>query len=262
MKFNDNRPLPILLGIFLLLWAGSPWAGMVENRSPGDGPGAAPIYFYASQSGKKTLDKGSDGGNPFAGALIELLDRPDLGFGEFSTGLMELTAQKSKGFQQPDVSAASIRDVLRLCALQLAPKPAAQRRVALVLVFSDYSGANLPPLPGARGDMKRIADALQRAGFDEVRKLIDPNHGKLESAMREFTELSQQSDLAVLYATGHGIEVEGNIYLIPGHHPFLKKSTMLEKRTVPLTRLGNAPRASHANIIFYGGSRETPFSDD
>ncbi len=30
-----------------------------------------PIYFYATQSGKVTLDQGADGGNPFASVFIE-----------------------------------------------------------------------------------------------------------------------------------------------------------------------------------------------
>lgn len=34
---------------------------------------AAPSVFYASQSGKSTLDQGQGGGNPFASALVELL---------------------------------------------------------------------------------------------------------------------------------------------------------------------------------------------
>lgn len=60
-----------------------------------------PIYLYASQSGRPTLDQGEGGGNPFASALVELLNRPALNFDEFRTELVDLTERKSRGFQRP-----------------------------------------------------------------------------------------------------------------------------------------------------------------
>jgi hypothetical protein len=44
---------------------------------------AEPIYLYASQKGKPTLDQGEGGGNPFASALVELLSRKTLMFEAF-----------------------------------------------------------------------------------------------------------------------------------------------------------------------------------
>jgi len=257
MNTHDNRPLRILCVVFSLLWMGLPQAGAIEDTPLHN---AAPIYFYASQPGKKTLDQGSNGGNPFATALIELLARPSLTFGEFATGLMDRTVAESNGFQRPDMEAATIQDILRLCPLALAPKPSSERRIALVLVFSDYSQANLPSLPGAKGDMERIAKAFRDAGFDEVRTAADPNAAKLESTLQAFAARSKEADLAVLYTTGHGIEVEGAIYLIPSNYAFLRNNTLLDKRTVPLSMLGSALQARLANLVFYGGCRDNPFA--
>nr|VFK59553.1 MAG: Caspase domain-containing protein [Candidatus Kentron sp. TUN]VFK68015.1 MAG: Caspase domain-containing protein [Candidatus Kentron sp. TUN] len=257
MNVNNNRLPSILFIVFSLLWMGLVQADTTKNVFETDK--SAPIYIYASQSGKKILKQGRHEDNPFASALIELLARHHLTFGEFSTGLVDLTLEKSRGFQQPDISASSILDVLGACTLQLLPKPASESRVALILAFSDYSGSNLPSLPGAKADMSRMADALVRAGFREVRKVLDPNNAEVESTMRAFAELSKKSDMAVLYTAGHGIEVEGNIYLIPGNYPFLQKNTMLDKRTIPLVRLGSALQASRANFIFYSGGRNNPF---
>nr|VFJ97064.1 MAG: Caspase domain-containing protein [Candidatus Kentron sp. LFY] len=255
MSFDDNKRWAVLFLAFSLPWMGTAQAGATDVSRTG-GPDA--IYFYASQSGKRALDRGSEGGNPFASAFVESLSGHGVTLGEFSTALLDLTAEKSRGFQRPDASAATISDVLRLCSLQILPKPMGQKRVALVLVFSDYSGANLSSLPGARGDLRRVAAALQRAGFDVV-TVLDPGHGEMEGALREFGERSKASDMAVLYTAGHGIEVEGDIYLIPGNYPFLRKTTMLDKRTVPLARLGAALQARRANLVFYGASRDNPF---
>nr|VFK15745.1 MAG: Caspase domain-containing protein [Candidatus Kentron sp. LPFa] len=258
MHIVHNRLISILLVVFSLLWMGAAQADANAGASRSGSPD--PIYFYASQSGKKILDQGRDRGNPFVGALIELLARHELTFGEFSAQLIEGTMEKSRGFQRPDVSATNISDVLQLCALQLLPKPRSRRHVALVLAYSDYSSANLPSLPSAKVDMARIADAFRRAGFDAVRMVLDPGRGEIDGALKDFTALSRESDLAVIYATGHGIEAEGNIYLIPSSYPFLRKSILLDKRTLPLARLGATLQANRANFVFYAGGRDNPFA--
>src|ERR1700709_46033 len=65
------------------------------------GPPAS-LIFYASQSGKATLDQGEGGGNPFASALVELLGRQSLTYTEFQAGLIALTQEKSRGAQVPE----------------------------------------------------------------------------------------------------------------------------------------------------------------
>jgi len=212
-----------------------------------------PLYFYASQAGKPTLDQGEGGGNPFASALVELLGRDNLTFEEFRTELVQLTERKSSRFQRPEVLARA-----DLGTWQLLPKPSAERRVALVVVFSDYSAGGALSLPGAKHDLYRIAVALNKAGF-EVQEILDPDLAKLEIALREFADRSAASDVALLYTTGHGAEVEGMIYLFPGDYPVSQGSARLKDRAVRLTTLGSALHASRANLIFYGGCRNNPF---
>jgi hypothetical protein len=213
-----------------------------------------PIYFYASQAGRPTLDQGEGGGNPFASALVELLARDSLTFGAFRTELVELTKLKSRRFQRPEVLAR-----VDLGTWQLLPKLSAERRVALIVVFSDYSASSVAKsLSGATHDMHRVAVALDRAGF-EVQTLLDADLAKLEIALREFADRSAASEVAVLYTTGHGAEVEGTVYLLPGDYPFSQGSVTLKERAVRLTTLGSTLQASRANLVFYGGCRDNPF---
>ena len=213
-----------------------------------------PIYLYASQTGRPTLDQGEGGGNPFASALVELLDRDTLTFEAFRTQLADLTELKSRGFQRPEVLAR-----VDLGTWRLLPKPSTERRVALVWVFSDYSASGAATsLPGAKFDMHRVAVAFNRAGF-EVQTIIDPDRAKIGGVLREFADRSEASDIAVLYVTGHGVEIEGSIYLLPGDYPFSQGSDLLNERAVRLTELGSALRARRANFIFYGGCRDNPF---
>jgi Caspase domain len=213
-----------------------------------------PIYFYASQTGKLTLDQGEGGGNPFASAFVELLARDSLTFKAFGAELVELTEQKSKKFQRPEVSARA-----DLGTWQLLPKPPAEKRVALVVAFSDYSASGGAfSLPGAKHDLQRVATALDKAGF-QVQSILDPDLAKLENALKEFGDRSAASDVAVLYTTGHGVEVDGTIYLLPGDYPLKQGSAMLKGWAIPLTTMGSALHAGRANLVFYGGCRNNPW---
>lgn len=200
-----------------------------------------PVYIYASQPGRATLDRDRDGGNPFASAVIELLGRGSMTFATFQTDLTTLTRQKSNGFQDPGVV-----DGDSLARWRLSPKPPSEKWVALVLVFSDYSVFSA--LPGAKRDLHRVANALHGAGF-EVWAIRDPDQVALTRVMRSFADLSSRSDVSVLYATGHGGEVHGATYLLPGY------SRSYLDRSVPLSTLASILRARRANLVFYGGCR-------
>ena len=212
-----------------------------------------PIYFYASQTGRQTLDQGEGGGNPFASALVDILARDKLTFETFISESIDLTRKKSRGFQRPEMVSK-----VNLGAWQLLPKPSTEKRIALVLVFSDYRISGARSLPGAKNDLYRISKSLAEAEF-EVQTAIDPDKSKLNRILKEFSERSKTSDVAVLYTTGHGVEVNGIIYLLPGDYPLVYGKSKLNERAIRLTRIGNAVQAKKVNLVFYGGCRDNPF---
>jgi hypothetical protein len=214
-----------------------------------------PIYFYASQPGEQTIDQDEEGGNPFASAFVDLLTHETLTFDTFHENLIDKTLQKSRGFQRPDISSQ-----VDLEAWQFLPKSSTERRIALVFVFSDYTISGADSLPGAKNDIDRISQALSKAGF-EVQTAIDPDQSKLNTIVHEFSERSKTSDIAVLYTTGHGVEVDGTIYLLPGDYPLIYGMYELNERAIRLTSIGEAASASKANLVFYGGCRNNPFDE-
>jgi hypothetical protein len=129
----------------------------VAAAVPRAGRIAAPVVFYASQSGRKTLDQGEGGGNPFASALVELLGRPRLTLGALRSELIALTKRKSQGFQVPERM-----DAVAGPRWRLRPATVGSKRVALVVVYSIYRSRTVVPLPGAEHDRKRIGVALRR----------------------------------------------------------------------------------------------------
>jgi len=205
------------------------------------------LICYASQSGQPTLDEGEGGGNPFASALIELLGRASLSATELCTGLVELTAEKSGGFQISDVPSTASHWIIR-------PNPAEAKRMALVFAYSDYRQAQVNSLPGAATDVQRVGDAFRRAGFT-VETLVDPGMHALKASLQSLSVQSAHAEAAAIYATGHGVEHNGTVYLLPNDYPFSEPATVCEERAISVSSLSHSLNAREANFIFFGGCR-------
>jgi hypothetical protein len=99
-------------------------------------------------------------------------------------------------------------------ALTLASAQAhADKRVALVVGNDSYQNAG--KLAHAAKDATAIGELLRKAGFDLVETRIDLDNLEFKRAAREFTAAASTADIAVVYFTGHGIEVNGKNYLLP-----------------------------------------------
>jgi Caspase domain len=222
---------------------------------------AEPLVFHASQSGQRTLDQGEGGGNPFASALIELLARPSLQLAELPVGISRLTAAKSRNFQKADVPAA-----VTGAAWQVLPVKPGERRIALVMVVSDYAasgGSGVDPAPslaGAKRDAERVAKALETAGF-KTQLAIDLSLPRMEDTLAKFAAESAGYDAAVIYTTGHGVDVGGSVYLLPGDYPMAQRNGALPASALRLSEIGEGLRAKHVNLLFYGGCRDNPLAD-
>ena len=215
---------------------------------------AETLLFHASSSGKQTLDQGEGGGNPFATSLVEMLAQPRAELWDLPTTLQRLTVQKSGGFQTPDVPAGVARP-----DWSLVPATSGERRIALVLVVSDYTASGgAPSLSGAKTDAQRIATALQRAGF-ATEVALDLDLASMRRKLTDFASRSAQYDAAAIYVTGHGVEVARTVYLLPGDYPVALKDAALHDRAIRLADIAGSVHARHVNLVFYGGCRDNPF---
>jgi tetratricopeptide (TPR) repeat protein len=87
------------------------------------------------------------------------------------------------------------------------------RRVALVIGNSGYRMVG--PLPNAAADGEALAKALRDTGFQVVMHERDLTREGMLSALRAFQDEAEHADWAVIYYSGHGIEVGGTNYMIP-----------------------------------------------
>jgi hypothetical protein len=236
------RCLALLVASLQLLAMAS--ARRVESKPP-----PPPVFFFASQSGGVTLDSAESGGNPFASALIELLSRSSLNFSALEDDLIGLTMHKSRGVQLPERLGPIPAD-----DWDLVPAAPREIRIALVVVFANYAKAGRASLPGARRDAVRVSSALRRVGF-EVRTLIDPAASELDSAFGDFGRRTEVADAAVIYTTGHGIEVDSEIFLLPGDMPLSREVADVPALGLRIERFAAHLRAQRVNLLFYAGCR-------
>jgi hypothetical protein len=76
-------------------------------------------------------------------------------------------------------------------------------------------------------------------------------------ALREFSRRSTSSEVAFIYATGHGVEADGHTYLLPGDYPIELgySAQLLRAHALPVSRLAKACRGLAVNLALFAGWR-------
>lgn len=106
---------------------------------------------------------------------------------------------------------AALRCVL-IAAISLVPVlPAHAQRVALLIGNASYNVGRLSNPPS---DVREMESALKAVGFT-VQTVLNANQNAMKRAVRDFGSLAQGADIAFLYYSGHGTQVQGENYLIP-----------------------------------------------
>jgi uncharacterized caspase-like protein len=133
----------------------------------------------------------------------------------------------------------------------------ADKRVALVIGNSTYE--NAPQLANPSKDAGAISDMLRNAKFDVVETVRDANNLDMRRALREFSDKAQNSDMAVVYFAGHGIEVDGQNYLIPTD-AVLQRDRDVYDETISLERvLQTVEPATQLRLVILDACRDNPF---
>jgi TPR repeat protein/uncharacterized caspase-like protein len=101
-------------------------------------------------------------------------------------------------------------------ALTLGASPKPPARVALVIGVARYASQSLK---NPDNDAKLISAELTKLGFS-VRTLIDPKRADMMQAVDRFAADSKSADAAVIYFAGHGMELDGQAYLLPSDARF------------------------------------------
>ncbi|AFZ45567.1 peptidase C14 caspase catalytic subunit p20 [Halothece sp. PCC 7418] len=134
-----------------------------------------------------------------------------------------------------------------------------RRRVALVIGNADYTVGS--PLQNPVNDATDITAMLQELGFDKVITVTDADLRKMESAVNNFTNELQSGSVGLFYYAGHGMQTQGENYLIPIDAEIQSESD-IRYESLPLGKvLGRMEDAGNGvNIVILDACRNNPFS--
>ena len=142
--------------------------------------------------------------------------------------------------------------------LALVPNAAlAEKRIALIVGNSAYQ--SVPRLPNPVKDATAIAKLFQNAGFEIVITATDIGNLDFKRAIRKFEDASLNSDIAVVFYAGHGIEIGGVNYLVPVDAK-LASDRDAQDEAILLERLVEAvDGAKRLRLVILDACRDNPF---
>jgi formylglycine-generating enzyme required for sulfatase activity len=131
-----------------------------------------------------------------------------------------------------------------------------ERRVAIVIGNSDYS---FSPLKNPVNDAKSVTKALKRLNF-KVYDYYNLSREDIMRAVNRFTESENRGGTALFFYAGHGVQSNGNNYLVPINSN-IKTETDIEFESVNMNRvIGKMNEAGNrVNIVIMDACRNNPF---
>jgi hypothetical protein len=132
-----------------------------------------------------------------------------------------------------------------------------QQRVALVIGNGAYASS---PLKNPVNDARSMAQALRELGFDVISQ-ENLSLNDMKRAIRAFGEKARSSSVRLFYYAGHGMQVNGENYLIPVDATF-KNEYEVEYEAVNagfvLAQLDETSKS--LNIVILDACRNNPFA--
>ena len=134
----------------------------------------------------------------------------------------------------------------------------AEKRVALVIGNSAYQHA--VQLANPKNDSSDMTAKLESLGFQVVSDQ-DLDLAGMRRTVRDFLEKLDGADMALFFYAGHGLQVNGNNYMVPVDAQ-LSGYNDLDFEALPMDLVLSAmERSTKVNLIFLDACRDNPFAE-
>ena len=143
-----------------------------------------------------------------------------------------------------------------LAGIMSTPALAQERRVALVIANSPYQQIDALKNPGKDGVL--VSGALEKAGFTTVLLRPDLDGQAFRKALKGFRDMADGADIALVYYAGHGVEMQGQNYLIPTDAELLLASD-LRYDAIDLDLLLTTLAGAKMRVAILDACRTNPF---
>jgi len=138
------------------------------------------------------------------------------------------------------------------------PASVSAQKVALVIANSDYEHTSQLANPARDADL--ISGALQQAGFTTVEIARNLDQREFMARLRDFRELADGADAAMVYFAGHGVESDGKNWLLPTDAT-LGAEKDLPFEAVELERILDTLYGAKLRIAVLDACRNNPFAN-
>jgi formylglycine-generating enzyme required for sulfatase activity len=133
-----------------------------------------------------------------------------------------------------------------------------ERRVALVIGNGDYDSVG--KLKNPVNDAIGIAEVLSKVGFKVTLK-TNQNRRQMIEAIQEFGEAIKNGGVGVFYFSGHGVQVNGDNYLIPVSAAIKSESEVpYEAVNAGMVLAQMEDARNRLNVIILDACRNNPFA--
>ena len=130
------------------------------------------------------------------------------------------------------------------------------RQIALVIGNADY--LNGGKLTNPVNDANDLSATLQGLGFEVIQK-TNADLRTLEQGVEEFSKKLRYYDVALVFYAGHGLQVDGENYLVPTD-ALMKEKADVRYKCLPLGMLlSKMEGKAKTNIVVLDACRNNPF---
>ncbi|MGF6158000.1 TPR repeat protein [Ensifer sp. KUDG1] len=147
-----------------------------------------------------------------------------------------------------------------ICVALFVSMPAgawAAKRVALLIGNEKYAATS--PLNNPANDVELMKASFEDAGFDSVTTVHDVGRQDMVKALRDFEDLATGAEVAIVYYSGHGMEMNGENFLLPVDVQ-LKTDKDVEDEAIDLDRVQRSLEgATKLKLVILDACRNNPF---
>jgi len=148
---------------------------------------------------------------------------------------------------------------LDIVAAQAPPSPTPVRRQASIALVVGNTAYERQPLPNAAKDARDVAEKLRALGFSVLEQSNATRKG-LDAAVTAFVSQLDDYDVAIFYYAGHGLQMDGNNYLVPvdavNDQAIRESSTLFAVSTLISRMRGSNAQSTRTNLIILDACRD------
>jgi len=143
-------------------------------------------------------------------------------------------------------------------AVEQQPTPEPRNRLAIVIGNSNYQSTRLERLANAVNDAERLAESLKRLNFD-VLVATDVNAASFEKVLADAQAKLPAATAVLIFYAGHGIQIQGENYLLPIDTPDPENVDKLTSRAIKLNDvIARFTSRERQTFIFLDACRNNP----